>query len=209
MKSSYNGVSDTEMIPTTGAMVAALTKDSTLFQTIMSFLPTEEQLKDAHGNFQTSYNEALGGDREKAVKLEADRQVLDKRFSIFTALVKLAAEEDASLLAKAGVTQPQVKRTSSGTTMTAPANFQVRHGQGHGVIIGKAGSVKPARSYEMQFCEGDPTIEENWKYAGVSVHASRLEMNGLTPGKVYSFRVRGIGANGPGPWSSYVTLMAI
>jgi len=77
------------------------------------------------------------------------------------------------------------------------------------MVIGKCNSVKKARSFGLEVCEGDPTIEENWKYISVAVHCTRMEMKGLTPGKVYSYRVRAITPSGTGPWSSYVTLMAI
>ena len=61
----------------------------------------------------------------------------------------------------------------------------------------------------MYVTEGDPTLEEGWRYFASFTTCSRMEMAGLQPGKTYSFRIRGIGSKGPGPWSSVITMIAI
>lgn len=207
--SLYDGVNDTEIIPATGSIVVALAKDPTLYQNLLSALPTQAQLEEVHERYKASYNAVLAGNHGKAPERDADRRELNRRFSRFAGLVKLAAEEDPTLLAKLGIAPHKQKRSSTTIHLTAPTNFQVRHGEEHGVMIGRAGGVKGARSYIIEACEGNPTVEQNWRYIATSVRSTRMDMRGLVPGTVYSFRVRGVGANGPGPWSSYVTLMAI
>jgi hypothetical protein len=209
MKGPFGGVSDSEIIPTVASVLSALVKDTTLVPRIMTLLPTEAQLKEAHDRFQGTFNEVLTGGRDKASTRE-DREALNKALTRFTALVNLAAEIDPSLPQQVGLNPRPAKINSVvHAPIAAPTGFRVTHGEQHGMIIGKVNSVKKARSYELEVCEGDPTVEENWRYVAVSVHCSKMEMKGLTPGKLYSYRVRAVTPLGKGPWSSYLTLMAI
>jgi hypothetical protein len=209
MKDPFGGVSDSDIIPTVASVLNALNKDPTLLPRIMGLLPTEAHLKEAHERFQGTFNEVLSGGRDKA-STRQDREALNKALTRFTALINLAAEEDPTLPQQVGLNPRPVKTTTvAHAPIAAPTGFRVTHGEEHGMIIGKVNSVKKARSYELEVCEGDPTVEENWKYIAVSVHCTKMEMKGLTPGKLYSFRVRAVTPIGKGPWSSYATLMAI
>lgn len=205
----FNGISDAEVIPKTAAIVAALSKDPSLYQTVMSSIPTQEELRETHERHQASYNASMGGDPEKAQEHQTERQHLNRKFSAFAAVVKLAAAHDQTLLGKFGLTLPKTKKNSSSTALAMLENLRARHGEKHGDIFLKGSPVKNAKSYDIELCEGDPSIEANWRHAAVSVQASKMVVTGLTPGKIYWFRVRGIGANGAGPWSQYASLMAV
>ena len=206
---SFHGLNDTEVIPTTAAIVVALAKDPDLYGRGMALAPTQAQLEEVHERFKASFNEVLSGNSDKIEARDSDRRDLDRRFSLFVNLVKLMAGEDPSLLSRAGIVLPKPKKQTSLPPLGSPGNFKVRHGEEHGTIYGKAKSVKRARGYEMGICEGDPSDETNWKYKGVSAQSSKMVMSGLVPGKVYWFRVRAIGPGIPGPWSSMASLMAM
>jgi hypothetical protein len=45
--------------------------------------------------------------------------------------------------------------------------------------------------------------------AGSFKNSSRIELPGLTPGKVYSVRLRALGAAGPGAWTPASSLMVV
>ena len=206
---SFQGLNDTEIIPTTAAIVLALAKDPDLYNRVMSLAPTQAQLEEIHERYKMSFNEVLSGNMDKTEERDSHRKELDRRFSRFANLVKLMAEEDPGLLARAGIVPPKPKKHTSSAPLGIPTGFKVWHGEKHGTMYGKAKSVKRARGYELEICEGDPSDENNWKYKCVSVRSSKMLIVGLVPGRVYWFRVRAIGPGAPGPWSSMVSLMAI
>jgi hypothetical protein len=208
MKTTFDGLSDTEVIPRTGAVLANLANDPNLYNYILSLLPTQAHLQEAHDRHQESFSAALTGASDKVMQRTTDRRLVNRRFSAFAALVQLAALEDPDLPARLSLDSKE--RASSPTpALTAPGNFKVWHGEAHGTMHAKCSSVKTAKSFLMEICEGDPTIEENWKFGAVSSTCTAIFIEGLVPGRVYSFRVRAIRSSGPGPWSSYITLMAI
>lgn len=207
--SFFDGVNEAEIIPATSSIVVAMAKDPTLYQSLLSRFPTQAQLEEAHERHKALYNEVLDGDSGKAALLEEERKELDRRFTMFIGMVKLATSVDPTLPQKLGLPSQKAKKSKSKAVPAIASGFQVQQDRNErGVVTGKCNPVPRARGFEIGVCQGDPTIETNWKYAAMAVCASRLEVRGLIPGTVYSFRVRAVGANGPGPWSSYVTLMA-
>lgn len=207
--SYFSGENDADIIPETAALVVALARDPSLYQNMLALFPTREDLEQSHERHKALYNEVLSGDSEKSALLEEERKQLTSRFNMFVGMVKLLATKDPSLLKKLGLAPEKAKKAKSAAPLAAPSNFQLRqHQSEHGVVIGKCSTVRYARGFELGVCVGNPTDESNWRYAAMAVCASKLEVRGLIPGTVYSFRVRAVGANGPGPWSSYITLMA-
>ncbi|HBA89530.1 MAG TPA: hypothetical protein DCZ75_16550 [Geobacter sp.] len=202
------GLSDAEVIPKTAQILAALAKDPSLYASVMSFFPTMEELRVLHDDHQTAFNVSQGGAPEQIREHQAKRQLLNLKYSAFNSAVKLAAAENPSLLATFGLSQPKPRKSSSASTLSSTDKLRANHGQNPGEIFLKSAPIKNAKSYDIEFCEGDPSVEENWKHYSVVVQASKMLVKGLTPGKIYWFRVRGIGVNGPGPWSHYVSLMA-
>jgi hypothetical protein len=59
--------------------------------------------------------------------------------------------------------------------------------------------LEKAVSYEGQCCD-DPVTPTGWKHLFVTTK-SKHTATGLESGKICWFRVRGVSANGPGPWS--------
>ena len=206
-----NYLSDTETSSALQALVAALTNDPNLYQSLLAMLPNKEEAEEVLLRFNESRIAAEGGDPQQALLLEAHRKDSNRTLSRFESLAKLAAEDDPTLPQRLGIKarKHKVKKAVSTAPLLAPGNFIVWHASEHGVMYAKASPVKKGRSYLIEICEGDPTIESNWRYAATSVLSSKMEIRGLTPGTVYWFRVRALGANSFGPWSSYVTLMAI
>jgi hypothetical protein len=208
MKTTFDALSDTEIIPTTGAILTSLANDPELYNYILSLLPNRASLQDSHDRHQQSYNAALTGGHDQLAQRASDRRVVNRRFAAFATLVQLAAMEDATVAARVGLVD-RAKTSASTPPLTPPANFKVWHGEEHGTMNSKCSSVKTAKSFEIHVCKGDPTNEDNWSFGCVSATCTGIIIKGLVPGTVYSFRIRAIRASGPGPWSSYVTLMAI
>lgn len=209
LQRSYTSLSDTEIIPLLGALINNLENNPNLLSDLISRLPTLDLLKQSHQRIQTSYSEALSGGPEKDSALKADRDELNRQLAILAGFVQVTAGNDPATLSKAGYQGQKVKSTSSSTILTNPTNFKLHYGTGHGSMFGRCGSVKGAKGFMIQVCEGDPTIEANWKYWCSATSCTVIEITGLTPGTVYSFRIKAIAGNRSGGWSSTITMMAI
>jgi len=67
-------------------------------------------------------------------------------------------------------------------------------------------AVRGSKTYEAQK-SGDPITPTSWTAAGTATK-SKMTVSGLTSGTKYWFRVRAIGAAGPGAWSDPATKIA-
>ena len=59
-----------------------------------------------------------------------------------------------------------------------------------------------------QFCLGTDSQTGTWQPAFFTSRPSKLKYDGLTPGQMYSFRLRALGRDGWSPWSDIAQLMA-
>ena len=77
-----------------------------------------------------------------------------------------------------------------------------------GEVILNADSQDGAFGYSFQFTKLDPAVEENWVDDAPGPHrgCKKIAISGLDSLSRYSFRGRGIGDDGPGPWSKPVTI---
>lgn len=79
-----------------------------------------------------------------------------------------------------------------------PANLSATYGDHPGEVDLLWDPVKGTRTYDVEYRLHDGPSE--WaRFASVS--PSRATVTGLEPGAEYAFRVRAVGAAGPGPWS--------
>ncbi len=202
-------LSSTEAIPKTAAIVVAMARDPNLYALVESCFPKQEELQEVHDAHYAAVNEAASGDPEKLKNLKQVRQKLDRKFGIFFTMVRHAAVEHPDLPERFGLPPAKATKKSTASALTSPGNPRAQHGKNSGEIELKVRTVKGAKIYDISCCIGDPSIEANWRHCGVGTKATHLLLTGLVPGTVYWFRVRAIGANGPGPWSQYVTLMCI
>ncbi len=90
--------------------------------------------------------------------------------------------------------------------LPAPQNLKAFAGDNDGEIDLDWDSVKKSKSYELQRSP-DPITATSWIAAG-TVTKSKATVSGLTSGSKNWFRVRAIGAAGPGPWSDPATKIA-
>ncbi len=77
-----------------------------------------------------------------------------------------------------------------------------------GAALLNADSQEAAFGYQFQFTKLDPAVEENWVDDAPGPHRTckKIMVHGMDPLSRYSFRGRGIGDDGPGPWSKVVTI---
>ncbi|MCB1063564.1 MAG: fibronectin type III domain-containing protein [Verrucomicrobiae bacterium] len=90
--------------------------------------------------------------------------------------------------------------------LAAPINLASKMGTMDGEIRLSWKTVSGARSYLVDHREHD-VPGSAWELVEVCT-AARLKVGNLVPGTRYAFRVRGVGAAGPGPWSDETAKMA-
>jgi hypothetical protein len=88
----------------------------------------------------------------------------------------------------------------------APIGLLAQMGEMSGQIVLSWSKVHGANSYVVE-CRQHDNAASAWALAKI-VTAARLKLDGLTPGTVYAFRVKAVGAAGEGPWSDETVKMA-
>jgi hypothetical protein len=172
-------------------------------------VPPLAQLQTDLTNLRSVSAATSAGDRTRIPERDAARQTVQADLQKLAFYVQLVANGDATLLATTGfdVKQPPV-RSLVAVPLGAPTEFRLKLGEVSGMLVATARRLPGAGSYEVQLATADPTVETNWSSAGIFVHCKRIELTGLTPGKVYSVRLRGIGVAGTGAWAPAASLMA-
>jgi hypothetical protein len=160
--------------------------------------------------YEAAYNAALGGDSAKIIIRQAAREVLTASFKKNAPYLEVVAGGSVPVLETTGY---DLRHDSTGggapAVLDAPGGFTVKRGALSGTVTMGCAALPGAGSYQAQQCTGDPTVEANWSDAATFKHCAHNTLGGLVPGKTYSFRLRGIGANGPGPWCNFITLIVV
>jgi len=202
-----NKIPDSEMLPKSSAVSKAFTDETHKY--LLSLLTNPGRYKAASDLFHASYNAVMEGDTEQIGPCEEHRKNLDREHALLLGLAKLAALQDPSIPEKLGLGQLGVKTVAVATAIPKPSNFRLAHSMNNGEMTGSVSSIKGVRMFEIWGCEGDPNLEQNWRLMAASPNCQRIAIKGLTPGTKYWFRVRAVRGNETGPWSNYITLMAI
>lgn len=121
-------------------------------------------------------------------------------------LVQTASNGDESYILSCGFGV----RASGGTTppiTTAPTALRTKINGTPGRVVFSWGKVGGARLYEAQYTT-DLSGATGWTSAAKMPGAATLNIDGLTGGTKYAFRVRALGNGTPGPWSATIAQMA-
>lgn len=152
---------------------------------------------------QTAYKNALAAQKAAKIALQGAtaskddaRTALEKLVSNLANYVEIASGGDEAKILSAGM---QVRTPAAPVgAVAAPGDLSATAGDDEGEMDLSCDPVNGASSYEWQFrLHQDGAV---WQAARTST-TRRITLDGLTPGALYAFRVRAIGAAGPGPWS--------
>ena len=165
---------------------------------------------------------AAGTNLEETVRLTGlgDRSKIPERFTHLSNVIKeltrvavnvqLQAMDEESQLHTSGL--PLVERRTKvpknrGSVKTL-MKFSATNIDEPGAALLNAESQEAAFGYQFQLTKLDPAVEENWADDAPGPHRTckKIIVQGLDPLSRYSFRGRGIGDEGPGPWSKVVTI---
>lgn len=181
------------------AHVAALT-DNLTFPTPVPTLVQQQADCDALAlaNIAVANN---GGKQDRLAQRAAMRKVKDN-IKILAGYVQAQSGGDPLKIASAAfgtrkVPQPPVP-------MAAPPNLRLVITTKPGELKARWGAVKDKRIYELQICDGDPLVPENWRPL-VMTSRNYYLLVGLVSHRPYSLRVLAVGSLGLGPWSDVAT----
>jgi len=158
--------------------------------------------------------EAVNKDTAKVAKKHEKHKEAAVAIAVFGqfAVMRSIHKKDPSYLDNLGFVR-KVRRTGKKTAcaphLTSPDPFSVKHGPESRSLVFKIGALKWASHYDVYACLGDPNDEGSWFLAATFFNTRNTQIDGLEPGKVCMFRVRGVGAAGFGPWSSIIKIMVV
>jgi hypothetical protein len=168
------------------------------------------QLQADLSSFQGTLNAIATGDRSRIVDRQATRQKLSGELTSLGYYLQGVANGDPTMLATTGFpARKETQRALVPADLEAPAQLTLQRGTLSGQLIVKCSRVLKAASYDVQTATADPTVEANWSDAGTYTTCRRIALEGLTPGKVYSVRMRAFGSAGPGAWTPASSLMVV
>lgn len=202
--SSANFVSQVELILT------SLTGNANFPEPWPSTVPTLAQLQSELATYEGLLSATNGGDRSRIPSREDARSALSSDLAAVGFYLQSVAKGNGTLLGTTGFPMKKIpQRVLNPEVPPPPQRFDLTRGPLSGSLVISASKVAKAASYDVQIATADPTVESNWTLAGSYKTCRRIELEGLTPGKVYSVRMRALGAAGPGPWTPASSLMVV
>jgi len=207
---TFDRLSISDFLTMSGSIVNGMTNNSHFKEPWAGQGLTLEQLTAAYTAFEEAYHASLTRDTVKIAQRNATRQTLTEILKRLALSLELMAQGDVTALTTTGFElRHDIVRTNSNELLPAPTDFRVTHGQLSGSFDVHVTRLPGAGSYEVHIAEDNPNLESNWRHAITSVNSLHIIVTGLTPGKNYWVRIRGIDSNGGGVWSDPISIFAI
>ena len=163
--------------------------------------PTLAQVTAAINELDSAYLSAQTARQDAKNKTAAQNQKEDALDSVLTQLasyVESVSGGDEAKITSAGM-EVRAPQTTTGD-LNAPAGLRVTVGARESELDLNWNKVAKARSYVVERSP-DPPTPTSWQHAAVATK-SQVNINGLTSGTKYWFRVAAVGPNGQSPWSN-------
>ena len=176
-------------------------------------VPPLARIVTAAATFNQAYIAALTHDSNKIRARNEARETLTEMLKLLAAYVELVANGNIAILASSGfdLRQDTGPRTTSTAVLPAPTELRVTHGNVSGTLDAQLARVPNAVSYELQYTQGDPLVEANWKHGTTSASSDHIPLGGLTVAQNYWLRGRAIGKgiSNFGLWSAPVSIIVV
>jgi len=199
----FNSASHTEIISKSAAVTGALTPE--LYAYLISLLPTPHGFNDDHERLEASFTASLKGDSEKIKACEADRNTVNQNLTILLGLAKAVSVKDPTVLEKLGLGHVVERTTAAAALPGIPKDFRVTFDK-EGRPVASLTKLSGAKGYEIWICDGDPSVEDNWRMLTWSTSCQKIPLPGMNRAKTNFLRIRGKRNNIVGPWSHYISV---
>ena len=164
--------------------------------------PTLAQLASGLDNYRAALAMPAGQARTAAVA--ARRAELEGLLSALASNLNLVPSVTEEMLATTGF-EFRKDSVRTGADVDAPADVRVKPTGMTGELEVRCKPVDRARSYQLQYTQNAQSGP--WIDGGIFASTRGMKVDGLERGKDYWVRIRGVGANGEGPWSDPATAM--
>lgn len=130
-----------------------------------------------------------------------------KSLDMIAPIVESMSRENPDLLLYSGFTLSQERRklNREKLPLAAAADFSVVNLVDSGKVLASASPMPGAYNGEIHVNGKDPSVEQDWSHKAIYADPAKMVIEGLDPGNIF-FRMRYHGPDGPGPWSSVVTI---
>ena len=200
---SLDDVSHPEFIAKSSAMAGAFTPER--YAHLLSLLPTPERFTELNSRLEANYPAVLKGDPEKVKEFEADRKAVNCDFSVIVGLARVVAIKDATVPESLGLGHVTEKTTGATAPLSTPHGFKVIFDP-KGRLFASVTKVPGAKGYQVWACDGDPSIEANWKLIASSTSCKGIAIIGLNRAKFNVLKIRAMRGKSASPWSNWVSL---
>lgn len=197
----HNSLPHPEMITKSEEMRRILTRD--FYAYMLSLVPSPEKYGEIHERFEGSVTGYLKGDPEMVKQCEEARVELNKAMSIVQGICKAVSVVDPTVQEKLGIVHQ--KASSPSAALAAAKDLRLffdKNGQPYCSVTKLPG----AKGYDLWFCEGEPSVESNWKLLTWSSSCQGIYLSGLNRTRTNYLKLRGKRGNEVGPWSNMVIL---
>lgn len=210
LNSGFNKLKSADFVSQVERIVTAMTGNTAFPEPWPANVPTLAQIQADLAAFQAEATATSAGDRTRIATRKAARSKLQSDMTLLAYYLQSASQGDETLLSSTGFPlRAPVVQARIADVPAAPTDFLLTRGPLSGTLMARVRRVPKAGSYDAQVTAADPTVEANWTAAGSFKNSSRIELSGLTPGKVYYVRVRALGSGGPGAWTIPASLMVV
>lgn len=210
INSGFTGLSSSAFLAQAQLIVTSLTGNPAFPEPWPASVPSLAQIGTDLTTYQSAVSAAAAGDRNRIADRRAARRVLQGDLALLAPYLQAVAQADPGVLGTSGFPpRRNAPRAVVFGPPPAPDNFVVVRGPLSGTLLASCSRMAAAGSYEAQVTLADPTVENNWTNAGTFKNSRRMTLQGLTPGKVCSVRLRAIGTGGPGAWTLPSSLMVV
>ena len=208
--SNFNNLSDPKFVGQVQQIIDAMTGNTAFPEPWPATVPSLAQIQTDLAAYLSVLTATAGGDKSRIVERQGARSKVQNDLALLAFQLQLTAQGDATLLASTGFPLRQrAPRTQNPEPPPPPAVIKLSRGAVSGTLVVSASRVVKAGSYDVQLTAADPTVEANWTDAGVYKTCRRIELEGLTPMKVYSVRMRALGTAGYGAWSVATSVVVL
>lgn len=207
---SFDRLSGPNFLAKARGIVVALSSNGNFPEPWPAPTPSLATVSSSLAAYQDAFHAAQTHDSIKIQLRDAARNALTALLKTLGAYLELAAQGDVTKLAGTGFDlRHDAGASSSSGPLPAPDGVQVSHGAKSGSVDVSAAKVPGARSYEVQLCQGDPTVAANWHHAITRPTDRHISIENLIPAQTYWFRLRAIGTDDEGVWSAAVSIIVV
>jgi len=199
VKLALTGLSPAKLVERARAIIAAMTGNA-VYTTPVPTLAVVTTATDAVEAADTAV--LNNGGKQDYLTRDLRAQELRDLLTLLGSYVQVTSGGDPEKILSAGY--PTRKPAEPVGPMGKPGDLRATANKLVGVIDLRWKSVKGRMFYEAQINDVDINVEVNWKPLK-NLSDNMYKVTGLESGKAYSFRVRAVGAAGPGPWSDPAT----